>query len=156
MEVFEFQEGDPTYQHTLSDGTVVPGGISIAQLQQQLGEKKGEYIGPSGETYHISLAAWERKDPEKTFLQMIFHTTPLFPADIDPELRYMSFPQHPIQPSSPTTVADKEDMSLSSTTIYYSQISTLHTTLCTCSPERPKYRTVYRAEDARPSHYTCL
>lgn len=109
MEVFDFQEGDPTYQQTLSDGTIIPGGISIAQLQQRLGGDEGVYTGPSGETYHISTTVWEGKDPEKTLLRMVFRTTPLIPADIDPELRHASFPQHPTKPSSPTTSADKED-----------------------------------------------
>ncbi len=102
MEVFDFQEGDPIYQQTLSDGTIIPGGISIARLQQQLGGIEGVHTGPSGETYHISLAVWEGKDPEKTLLQMVFRTTPLIPADIDPELRHASFPQHP----TPTTLAN--------------------------------------------------
>ena len=117
MEVFEFQDGDPTFQHTSSDGTIMPGGISVAQLQQRLGGNEGEYRGLSDETYHISLAAWEGKDPEKTFLQMRCNTTPLFPADIAPELRSASFPQHSAQPSSPTAVANKGNASPSSTVI---------------------------------------
>ena len=107
MEVFEFQDGDPTFQHTSSDGTIMPGGISIARLQQRLGGNEGEFPGPSGDTYHISVAAWAGKDPEKTLLQMTFHATPLFPVDIAPELRHPSFPQLAAQPSSPTTTTDK-------------------------------------------------
>jgi len=57
--------------------------------------------------YYISLAAWEGKDAEKTFLQMVFHTTPPFPADREPELRYASFSQMTAQPSSSTTTSDK-------------------------------------------------
>ena len=117
MEVFEFQDGDPTYQHTSSDGTIMPGGISIARLQQQFGGKEGEFTGPSGETYHISLTVWEGKDLEKTLLQMVFRVTPLFPADIDPELRRASFSQLSTPPSSSTTVADKGAASPSSPVI---------------------------------------
>lgn len=87
MEIFEFQDGDPTYQYTRPDGTVVPMGISVASLQQRLGGDEGDYTSPTGETYHISLALWEGNDHEKTLLHMTFHATPLLPADIAPELR---------------------------------------------------------------------
>ena len=108
MEVFEFQDGDPTYQHTSSDGTISPGGISVAQLQRRLGGNEGEFTGPSGEMYHISLAAWEGQNLEKTLLQMRCRMTPIFPADIPLELRQASFSQLSTLPSSPTTVDNKE------------------------------------------------
>ena len=85
MEIFEFQDGDPTYQYTRPDGTVVPMGISVASLQQRLGGDEGDYTSPTGETYHISLALWEGNNHEKTLLHMTFHATPLLPADIAPE-----------------------------------------------------------------------
>jgi hypothetical protein len=56
MEIFEFQDGDPTYQYTRPDGTVVPMGISVASLQQRFGGDEGDYTSPTGEIYHISLA----------------------------------------------------------------------------------------------------
>lgn len=87
MEIFEFQDGDPTYQYTRPDGTVVPMGISLASLQQRFGGDEGDYTSPTGETYHISLDPWKGKDHEKTLLQMTFHATPLLPADVAPELR---------------------------------------------------------------------
>ncbi len=107
MEVFEFRDGDPTYQHINSGGTISPGGISVARLQQRLGGNEGEFTGPSDETYHISLAVWEGQDLEKTLLQMVFHMTPIFPADVDPELRGASFLQPSTKPSPPTAGEDK-------------------------------------------------
>ncbi len=124
MEVFEFQDGDPTYQHTNPDGTIFPGGISVAKLQQGLSENEGKFIGPSGEIYALSVAAWEGQDPEKTLLQMVFHTTPLFPADIDPELRRTSFSQPSTPTSSPTAVTDKGNSSPSSLRVRSSPAAT--------------------------------
>ncbi len=103
MEVFEFQDGDPTYQHTRPDGVVVPMGTSLAKLQQRLGGDEGDFPGPAGETYHISLAPWEGKDYEKTLLQMTFHATPLFPADIAPELRPSPSSLPPTRPQRGTS-----------------------------------------------------
>ena len=118
MEVFEFQDGDPTYQRTRPDGVVVPMGISLAKLQQRLGGEEGNFPSPSGETYHISLAPWEGKDREKTFLQMTFHATPLFPIDMPPELRPSPSSLPPTRPQretpSPSTVPEVSDASSAS------------------------------------------
>ncbi len=116
MEIFEFQDGDPTYQHTRPDGSVGPMGTSLAHLQQRLGGEEGDYRGLSGEIYHISLAPWKGKDPEKTFLHMGFHATPLFPASIAPELRPSPFPPPP-QRETPSSAPSRESVTPSALSI---------------------------------------
>ncbi len=81
------------------------------------------------------------KIPEKTLLQMVFHTTPLFPAHIDPELRQAPFSQASTQTSSPTAVTDKGSASPSSFRVKSSHAGSKRTSnFISCSDVHGEHR----------------
>jgi hypothetical protein len=66
---------DPSASAVMEDGTPVTVGVPLRVLVDDLGGYEGSIPHPAtGEPVNISLVRWKGRDPEKTLLQLVFHS----------------------------------------------------------------------------------
>jgi hypothetical protein len=68
-------ELQPNEREEIVDGVRVSRGRTLASLTRELGGHEGEVRRPSnGEMFHVSLEAWQGRDPHSTWLDIMFET----------------------------------------------------------------------------------
>lgn len=77
LEIVEFQQGDLS-QQVLFEGELISKGAPVAQFREDFdGKNEGYLLNPyTNETLLFSLRPWQYKNPDTTFLKIVWHFLP--------------------------------------------------------------------------------
>lgn len=81
IKINPFRSGDPDYQMVGTDGTIHPGGDTIAEWRMRLGGDEGYVTHPlTKQRVPLSLKPYAKMDPNRTRLQIAFRNDTPHPA----------------------------------------------------------------------------